>query len=209
MTQDQPYLERQPIDERMIVEEMMRDQHSERWEVYYQFVRRCVYARAKNMFDDRLDDMVQEIMYKVTKYLPHFRFQCSLKTWLNAIIEHHIVDEYRKWRNEKPHLPFSTSPPGETDTEGLEGAHEVVSTEEAFEIQEKIRLGQAALLEYANTHANPVRNWHIIWMVCYEGKTYEEAAIAAGCSAPVVGYVVREAQRYARERWEDYGKFAF
>jgi hypothetical protein len=41
-------------------------------------------------------------------------------------------------------------------------------------------------------------------MVVFEGKTYEEAAEVAGCHAPVVGYVVREAQRHAREKWSDY-----
>ena len=205
MTQDEPYLERQIVDERLIVEEMMRDQYSKYWDMYYQFVRRCVYARARNVSNQLLDDIVQDIMYKITKYLPHFRFQCALTTWLNTIIEHHIIDEYRRWRNEKPHLPFSTSLPDETEGDSLEDTREVISTEEAFEMQEKIRMGHAALLEYATTHANSVRNWHIIWMVCYEEKTYEEAAIKAGCSAAVVGYVVREAQRYARKRWKDNG----
>jgi len=205
MSKDQPYLQRPGVDERVIVNEMIRDLGHEHWAECYTFVKKAVYARAKNMPHDFRDDMVQEIMVKITKYLPYFRFRCTLKTWVNQIIEHHIIDEYRKRRNDGPHLPFSVNPPGETDGESLKpGTSEVFSAEDAFEMHEHIRIGMAALLEYANTHANPTRNRHIIRMVFFEGKTYEEAALAAGCNPPVVGYIVREAQRYARERRADY-----
>jgi RNA polymerase sigma factor (sigma-70 family) len=205
MPKDQPYLPRPGVDEVVIVDEMMRDQDHAHWEECYAFVKRWVHTRAKNIPSHLWDDMVQEIMFKITKYLPHFRFQCTLKTWLNTIIEHHIADEYRKLRNEGSHLLFSINPPGEIEGESpVPDSREAVSTEDAFEVLEQIRIGLEALLEYANTHSNPVRNRHIIRMVCFEGKTYEEAAIAAGCNAPVVGNVVREAQRYARERWNDY-----
>ena len=202
MSKNQPYLQRQEVDEPVIVDEMIRSHDHEHWEECYQYVKQWVYARAKNMPHHLLDDMVQETMIKIMKYLPHFRFQCALKTWVNQIIEHHIIDEYRKLRNDGPHLPFSVNPPGEGDAESLEAkVSKIVSTEEAFEILEQIRIGIEALLEYAHTTSNPIRNRLIIRLVLFEGKTYEEAAKAAGCHAPVVGYVVREAQRYAREKW--------
>src|SRR5579859_7529564 len=206
MSKDQPYLSRPGVvDERVIVEEMIRGQRHEHWDECYKFVQKCVYAHAKNLPHHLLDDIVQEIMFKITKYLPHFRYQCALTTWMNAIINNHIIDEYRKLRKEGPHLPLSINPPGETDAESLEsGTSEVASTEETFELREKIRLGTEALQEYAYTHSNPIRNRLIIQMVVFEGKTYEEAAKDAGCNAPVVGYVVREAQQHAREKWHDY-----
>lgn len=201
MSKNQPYFQYQEIDERVIVEEMIRSQ-DKHWEECYQYVKQCVNSKAKNMPTHLLDDMVQEILIKIMKYLPHFRFQCALKTWVNQIIEHHIIDEYRKARNDGPHLPFSVNRQGEGDAESLElKGKKVGSTEDTFEMLEQIRIGIAALLEYASTTANPIRNRHIIWLVLFEGKTYEEAAKAAGCNAPVVGYVVREAQRYAREKW--------
>src|SRR5690348_9795401 len=121
MSKDQPYLQRQEVDERMIVEEMIRDQHSEHWEECYKFVKRCVYAHAHNMPNHLLDDIVQEIMFKITKYLPHFRFQCALTTWLNAIIDNHIVDEYRKQRSEgKVHSSVADPLLSESHYEGEE-----------------------------------------------------------------------------------------
>lgn len=188
-------------DERLVVNGMIRSPYSKDWEECNNFVKRLVYSKAKNIPNNLLEDMVQEIMYKIAKYLPHFRFQCALKTWVNQIIENHIIDEYRKQQNEGPHLPLLVNLPHETNIESQKpNANTVVSAEDAFEIYEKIRIGIAALLEYANTTSNPIRNRHIIKMVLFEGKTYAVAAIAAGCNPPVVSYVVREAQRYAREK---------
>lgn len=205
MSKDQPYLPRPGVDERVIVEEMIHGLHLEHWDECDKFVKQCVFAKAKNMPNHLLEDIVQEVMLKITKYLPHFRFQCALKTWINQIIEHQIIDEYRKLQNEGPHLLPSIDPSDEADVESLESnTREIASVEDVFDMHEKIRIGLAALLEYADTHSNPTRNRHIIRMVFLEGKTYEEAAIAAGCNPPVVGYVVREAQRYARERMVDY-----
>ena len=93
MSKNQPYFQGQEDDERTIVEQMLRGQGDEHWEVCYSFVKKCVYARAHNLPGHLLDDMVQEVMLKITKYLPHFRFQCALRTWMNQIIEHQIIDE--------------------------------------------------------------------------------------------------------------------
>lgn len=201
MLQDQPHLECQNIDERAIVEVMMCDEYSEYWEKCHQFVSRCVYARANNIPQHLWDDMAQDIMIKIMKYLPQFRFECSLKTWLNTIIGRHIIDEYRKQQSLGPHLSFSTSPPGEIDGESPEfGTSKIGSIEDDAEKREKIRTGMKALEEYANTTSHPIRNWHIIWLVLFDGQTHAEAAKATGCNPPVVGHVVREAQRYARDK---------
>lgn len=205
MSKDQPYLPRPGVSELVIVNEMIRDLNHEHWEECRKFVQKCVYANARNLPNYLLEDIVQEVMLKITKHLPRFRFQCTLSTWVNQVIEHQIIDEYRKQQNQRPHLLFSTHQPEEADGESLElNTSEAASTEETFELLEKIRIGIEALQEYAQTHSNSTRNKLIIQMVFFEGKTYEEAAKAAGCSAPVVGYVVREAQIYVREKWSDY-----
>ena len=101
MSNGEPYLLWSGMDERLVVEEMMRDRNSKHWEECSNLVMRRVYATAKNIPNSLQEDIVQEVMYKVTKYLPHFRFQCVLKTWLNSIIEHHIIDLHRKLKNER------------------------------------------------------------------------------------------------------------
>lgn len=201
----QPYLPYPGIDERVIVEEMLRDQNTEHWEACAEFVRRSAVAKAKNLPANLIDDMIQEIMFKIMKYLPYFRFHCAFKTWVNQVVQHHIIDEYRKLRNESPRIlikePVVMNQLDESEDEEAESnVGEVVSAEDTFEVHEKIRIGMAALLEYANTTFNPARNRLIIQLVVFEGKTYEEAATAAGCNSPVVGHIIRGAQRFAREQ---------
>jgi RNA polymerase sigma factor (sigma-70 family) len=201
MMETKPYLPWPGADERSVVEGMLRDRGSKHWEECSNFVKRCVYVKAKNIPSNLQEDIIQEVMYKVTKYLPDFRFQCALKTWLNQITESCIIDLYRRLRNERPHQSILISPSNQSDREDEElNVSEVRSAEEAFEINNIIRNGISALLEYTNTHSNQIRNRRIIKMIIFEGQTHAEAAKAVGCNAPVVSYVVREAQRYAREK---------
>jgi RNA polymerase sigma factor (sigma-70 family) len=206
MPGEQPYLSEPGADEKSILEEMMRDQDSKHWEKCHEFVMVRVYAKTKDIPKYDQEDIIQEIMYKVTKYLPAFRFGCTFRTWLYQIIAHCISDKYRKdkhrnLRNEERLYFPSVGPLDEKDREGEElRAIEEKSAEEAFEISDEIRNGMIALLEYARTHSNPVRNRLIIQMVIFEGYTQVATAKTIGCDAGVVGYVIREAQRYAREK---------
>jgi RNA polymerase sigma factor (sigma-70 family) len=200
MPNEQPYLPRPGMDERAIAREMIRDKLSVHWEACSNFVNHCVNAKAKNIPIDYREDIAQEVMHKVKNGLPGFRFESTLKCWVNVIIERCIIDTRRRLRKEEiTHVPL-TDQTYESDREG-EGftRDEEKSAEDAFMINDKIRGGWIALLEYAHTHGNSIRNQLIIRMVIYEGRTYAEAAKVAGCTEPVVGYVVREAQRYARE----------
>ncbi len=200
MPGEQPYLPEPGVDERSIIEEMIRNRDAKHWEKCNAFVMLHVYAKAKNILRSDQEEIIQDSMYKVTRYLPSFRFECTFRSWLYQIIEHCIADKYRKLRNEEWHHVPLTNPIDEKDHDGEElKAIEERSTEEVFEIHEKIRNGIAALLEYASTHSNPVRDRAIIQMVILEGHTQVETARTVGCDVGVVGYVVREAQRYARE----------
>src|SRR5438128_1358746 len=108
MSEDQPYLPRSGADERSIVDEMIHDRHSKHWDKCSEYVKRWVYAKAKNIPKNLQEEIIQEVLYKVTRYLPYFRFQCALKTWLNQIIEHCIIDGLR---NEgRSHFPLANQP---------------------------------------------------------------------------------------------------
>jgi RNA polymerase sigma factor (sigma-70 family) len=200
MPNDQPYLPRPGIDERMIVAEMLRDQNSQHWEECRRFVKFCVSANASNIPASSHEDIIQEVMYKVAKSLEQFRFECSFKSWINIVVRRCIIDESRKLRkDENVHSPL-TNQSNENDGEGESFViSKAKSAEDVFLTEDQIRTGMAALLEYADIHTHPIRNRLIIELVIDEGKTYAEAAKAAGCKEPVVGYVVREAQLYARK----------
>lgn len=189
------------MDERSVVEEMMRDRYSHHWEECRKVVKQRVYVRAKNIPIHHQEEIIQEVMVKMVRYLPGFRFRCRLKTWLSLVIENCIIDVHRTLRNEGQFFAHHSDALDENDYEGgLRILNETWSAENTFLLSEELRKGIAALLEYATLHSNPIRDRLIIRMVIFDGHTHIEAAKAAGCSGPVVGYVVREAQRYAREK---------
>ncbi len=188
-------------DERSVVEEMIRDPASKHWEECSKLVKQRVYAKAKNIPNNLQEDIIQEVMYKVTKYLPGFEFRCALKTWMNQIIEHCIIDTHRRLPNHGQLIASIGDPLNEGDREGeVFAVSEERSAEDAYMTNDDLRNAVADLLEYTNLHSNPTRNRLIIRMVIFEGHTHVETAIVVGCNAPVVSYVVREAQRYAREK---------
>ena len=202
MTADKPNLPWPGTDERAVVEEMIRDPGSKHWEKCDEFVRQLVHAKAKNIPNDFREEIIQEAMYKVARYLPEFRFHGAFRTWLIPLITHSIIDMYRRLHKEKNTVALD-EPSNEDDRQDepfpMSGAE---TTEEAFMIKEDLQNALAALSEYANAHNNSIRNSLIIQMVIFEGRTHAETAEAAGCKPPVVSYVVREAQRYAREKME-------
>lgn len=65
-------------------------------------IRACYYFLGQ---DPEVEDVVQETYLKALKYLPHFRHDCSLGTWLNHIAANLCRDLLEK---RKKSLPVST-----------------------------------------------------------------------------------------------------
>lgn len=201
MTDDNSFFPWLEVNQRLVVDEMIHNQNSKYWEECNKFVERCIHAKTKNIPNSIQEEIIQEAMYKVTRYLPYFRLECALKTWLNKIIESCIIDMHRSRQNEERFYLSSASQLHESDRDGQpSNISKEKSAEDTFMTIEEIRKGWAALLEYARTHPNADRNHFIIQMVIIGGKTHVETTKAVGCSAPVVGYVIREAQRHARQK---------
>jgi RNA polymerase sigma factor (sigma-70 family) len=201
MTNYKSYLLWPGADDRIVVEEMLRDSTSGQWFECREFVQKYVEWKAGIIPRDQQDDLIQNIMFRIHKALPDFQFRCRLKTWLYNIIQNSIIDAHRTQKRIDQHMIFL----GETrEDEELEEevpeAQTRLTTEENYIIQNDLRTALLALEEYIQTHANRERNRQILEMVLLKDKSLEEAANAIGCSPPVAGYVVRTAQRYVRER---------
>lgn len=201
MTEGKPYLPWLGSDDRIVVEEMLRDPLSEQWYECREFVKKCIYKRAKNIPKDNWDDIVQDAMMRVNKFLPTFRYQCAFRTWLFNISHSSIIDAFRKFAREGQHTASSGDQHNNAEQEDdVYTATSPGSVEDKCITQVELSEALAALQEYVSLHANPVRNARILDLVLLEGRSLEEAAKAVGCSAPLAGYVVRSAQRYVRER---------
>ena len=203
MNENKSYPSRSGTDDKIVVAEMLRDGSSGQWYECYVLVMRRVQIKAHNFSNDRRDDIVQEAMIRIHKYLPTFQFQCALKTWIFTIVRSCIIDAYRK----SVHvgeliIPFVDSHDDGELEGGMAITNEPGTVEDVCIIRDELHKALAALLEYVSLHSNPTRNRKILNMVLFENYSLEETAQAVGCSAPVVGYVVRSAQRYVREKLE-------
>lgn len=203
MTEDKSYPPRPATDDKIVVEEMLRDRSSGQWHECYVLVARRVQLQAHNISSDHWDDLIQEAMMRIHKYLPTFQFQCAFRTWIFNIVRSCIIDAYRKSvRAGQIMMPLGDP---QDDVE-LDGDKYTVNTpgtvEDACITRDELHKALAALLEYVSTHSNPTRNRKILNMVLFENRSLEETARKVGCSSPVVGYIVRSAQRYVREKLE-------
>lgn len=201
MTESKSYLPRQGADDRIVVEEMLRDRSSGQWHECYVFVKRRVQVQAKNIPKDHWEDIIQDAMLRINKYLPTFQFQCTFRTWIFNIVRSCIIDAYRKsTRAGQLMTPFG-DPHDDVELEGdMSTANSPGTVEDVCITRDELHTALTALQEYVSIRAKPARNGKILNMVLFEGHSLEEAAKAVGCSAPVAGYVVRSAQRYVRER---------
>jgi RNA polymerase sigma factor (sigma-70 family) len=201
MTEGKPYLPWPGADDRIVVEEMLRDRSSGQWYECREFVKRLVQGQAKNIPKDHWDDIVQDAMIRLDKSLAIFQYHCAFRTWIFGIVRSCIIDVYRKSRRAGTHMVPLGDPHEDAEHEGdAFTANATLTVEDAFITRDELDKALLALQEYVSLHANPIRNGQILDMVLFEGRSLEEVAKAVGCSAPVVGYVVRSAQRYVRER---------
>ena len=203
MIGDKSYLPWPGADDRIVVEEMLRDRSSGQWHECYIFVSKLVHVQAKNIPKDHLEDIVQDAMIRIHKYLSNFQYHCAFRTWLFGIVRSCIIDDYRKSTRAGPHMVPLGDPHEDAEHEGdAFTTNATLTVEEAFIVRDELDKALTALQEYVSIHANPIRNGRILYMVLFEDRSLEEVAKTVGCSAPVVGYVVRSAQRYVRGRLE-------
>jgi RNA polymerase sigma factor (sigma-70 family) len=201
MTEGKSYLPWPGADDRIVVEEMLRDRSSGQWYECYIFVSKLVHVQAKNISNDHWDDIVQDAMIRLDKSLAIFQYHCAFRTWIFGIVRSCIIDDYRKSTSAGPHMVPLGDPHEDAEHErDAFTANAIRTVEDTCITHDELDKALAALQEYVSLHANPIRNGQILDMVLFEDRSLEEVAKAVGCSAPVAGYVVRSAQRYVRER---------
>src|SRR6266516_4554226 len=83
-------------DEKVVVEEMLRDSQSSHWQECSVVIRRFIQKQVQNVSQDQQDDLAQEIIIRVYKSLSAFQNKCTPGTWLFSIMRNCIFDAYRK-----------------------------------------------------------------------------------------------------------------
>ena len=190
-----------PADEKQVIAEMLSDPGSPQWGKCQNVIERLVYKQARDFSNEVKEDIVEDVLLSVVENVAKFQFKCKLTTWLGAIIRNRVASEWRKQRREEYLLPHPRLDDTQNDTENEEDTWiSPQSTEDICIRREEWYEIVSVLEEYIKTHANQDRNREILHLVIFAGQSNEQTAIQLGVSAPVVGYIVRSAQRFIRER---------
>ena len=180
-------------DEDSVIDEMLINPYSPHWSECRAFVNELVRARAMNLPVEVHEEIVQNTMLTIVRDLPNFRNQSRLRTWIFAIVRSQIINTYKK-QIQVPTL-------AEDEYEDAEPKFVTSSTTEQIAIaRQEWQEAVIALQEYIATHANQERNSKILQMVIFDGYSLDHTAKELGVSASVVGYVVRSAQKFVREK---------
>jgi RNA polymerase sigma factor (sigma-70 family) len=186
-------------DDKLVVTEMLNDPSSPHWKECRRFFEHFI--QVSSVPEANKDDVVQDAMLSVIRYLPSFRYECRLYIWLTRIANSRITDAYRgqKLLNQHISLQNNFSNDEEYENEILKISAPLTTEDECL-IHEAIRETYAGMTEYLNAHANPERNRQILQRMLLEQYSSQEAAEELGVPIPVMRYVVRSVQRYLRER---------
>lgn len=200
-------LNRSGQDEGLIIDDMLTNRDSPYWEQYQEYVSYLVKRQAANLHIDSHEDITQEAMYRLMHNLPMFRREAKLTTWIALIVRSCIVEAYRKAGRASmiqiptPEDTFDDSE-DQIDNPNYLSSEFVssLSSEASAVTKEELQKATSALEEYIETHKNKERNRAIIRRIIFEGQSSEMVAKQLGVSAAVVGYVVRSAQSFTRQR---------
>lgn len=189
-------------DDKLVVTEMLNNPSSPHWKECSSFFEHLI--QVSNVPEASKDDVVQNAMLSVLKYLPSFRYECRLYIWLARIANSRITDAYRRQKLLNQHISLQNNCSNDEEYENeLVNISAPLTTEDECLLYEAIREAFAGMTEYLNAHANPERNRQILQRILLEDYSSQETAEELGVPIPVMRYVVRSVQRYLRERMRE------
>lgn len=192
------------LNDPLAVEEMRKDRNSEHWKTCDAFVRYYIGIKFPDLLAHLKEEVAQDILLLAFTRLDTFRAKSKFTTWLAKIAYHRVIDLWRRQQNNGP---------GERSIDDLPEGHESEieklikvkpkTPEEIALLKELIEEIVISIEDFLQEHGKSERNREILQMVLIDGQSYEETALILNINAPVVGYVVREAQKYLEAQFPE------
>jgi len=128
---------------------------------------------------DDAEDILQESVLKALRFLPRFRGDARIDTWLHAIVANTARDWARS-RRDHPHMPLESEPGEGGDTLTLDFPQACEDPEESCSRHEMLRLLRAEIRALDPRYQLPIR------LCDLDGRTYREAARILRVSGPAI-----------------------
>ncbi|MGA8110802.1 MAG: RNA polymerase sigma factor [Acidobacteriaceae bacterium] len=128
---------------------------------------------------DDAEDILQESVLKALRFLPRFRGDARIDTWLHAIVANTARD-WARFRRDHPHTPLESEPGEGGDTLTLDFPHACEDPEQSCSRHEMVRLLRAEIRALDPRYQLPIR------LCDLDGRTYREAARILQLSGPAI-----------------------
>lgn len=159
------------------------------------------------VYPDDVDDVVQEAFLRayvaLKGYEPERVEALKLRSWLRIVMRNTAINWYHGCR-EREEVCLSLEVFEDGSLQLSEDPFDESPGDVAVGRNEKLRRGVDFVREYLMRSANKARNREIWSLYIDKGWTQRAIGEELGCSAAVVGYVIREVQQYVRMRENDW-----
>ncbi len=188
-----------PFDNPVIDAMLHNDSHN--WSECQAYVNRLVLSMASNFPVDVKEEIVQNTMLSIVRYLPNFKRDCRLTSWIVQIVRTRIADAGREQKKlNLRHTPHPNNPEEDDGNDKyIEKIRSPRTAEEECVLQEELQESIKDLVIYLSTHANSERNIHILTMHL-DGLSQKDIARMLHIPAANVGYTIRTLQGFLREQ---------
>ncbi len=201
MTEGKPSYQWSELNDKAVIEAMLRNAESEHWHKCSAFIRYYIEQQFSNLWSHLKDDTVQEILLSVHKGLSAFRYQSNFTTWLAVIARNRAIDVLRQQAEITQRERHLDDLPESHESDIQSSISSILRTPEEFVLtQERIQEVFAMIETFLRLHTKYERNRQILQMVLIDGYSYEDTAQILGVNAPVVGHIVRSARTYLDQK---------
>jgi RNA polymerase sigma factor (sigma-70 family) len=184
-----------------VIDAMLNDPNSHHWSECQTYVNRLVLKWASGFSVEVKEEIAQNAMLWIVRYLPNFKRQCRLTTWIIQIVHTRIADAGREQqtsfrRQALPLNDFDEDDENEVYNSKISSPRTV---EEECVSREELREAFNGFTKYLSTHPKSERV-RLILEMHMAGFNQQDIARDLKIPAPNVGYAIRTFQRFLREQ---------
>ncbi len=184
-----------------VIDAMLHDKNSYHWTECQTCVNRFVQKYAFGFSSDEKEEIIQDTMLWIVRYLPDFKRDCRLTSWIIQIVRSRIIDASRaKIKLKDRYIPHPNDPEEDGGNDAyISKISSPRTAEEECVLHEELQEALDEILAFLSSHANSERNIRILKMYL-AGFNQKDIANRLHIPAPNVGYTLRTLQGFLRKQ---------
>lgn len=188
--------------------DMLRDRRSSHWEECHKLVRMIVQRAVKQVGlyvqDGTEEEIIQDVMFTVSRKLPEFRGASLFTTWLFPIVQNKVKDAKKKQRRDAICTSIEVLKElAAQETDDGTGSFELADPENLEDVYlDREMLEEVIRQTYKLAHPQYERNSYILQLRLIGNLECKDIAERVNVKPQVVYDVIRKAREYLEEKRE-------